>query len=261
MVTGVYNNLMKTFIKYSFIAWIFSGCNIADNEYAAKTVFTTETLDTIQAAPATPLVSPVLFEAAFIKGTTLDFRKSIFTAYGVTIGKIKITSGYITACDPLHIDEYGIPFTQLFPKGEFPVQLAIAKLGVDETIAYARINFSDEPVAKWEFALQKGQDSIPLKGKKMHGYSVDAGMGIFIDEEAKKALDKKQVMQSDGAVYKEMAKHFHNDWRYAMYNFGNHNLATFTTGLGDGYYATYIGFDAQGKPCRLLTDFDLFKWK
>ena len=252
---------MKSFILYSSIAFILFSCNIAGNEYAAETVISTEVLDTVKSVPANLGASPVLFEAAFIKGTTLEFRKSIFTAYGVNIGKIKISSGFITACDPLHIDEYGIPFMQAFPKGEFPVQLAIAKLGLEETIAFARINFSDEPVVKWEFALQEGQTAIPLKGKKMHGYSVDAGIGIFIDDEANKALDKQHVMQSDGAVYKEMTKHYHNDWRYAMYNFGNHNLATFTTGLGDGYFASYIGFDAKGKPCRLITDFDLFKWK
>jgi hypothetical protein len=46
-----------------------------------------------------------------------------------------------------------------------------------------------------------------------------------------------------------------------MYNFGKYNLAAFTTGLGDGKYATYIGYDAAGKPCRLLSDFKLFDWK
>jgi len=244
------------------IAFTFMSCSsIFENEYKAETTFSTEVLDTVKTVPAKLSASPVLFEAAFIKGTTLEYRKTTYNVYGVSIGKLKITGGHIIACDPLHIDEYGIPFTQVFPRGEFPVQLSIAKMGTEETIAFVRINFSEEPVEKWEFALQEGQSPIPLRGKKMHGYSVDAGIGVFIDEEANKALDKEQVMQSNGAVYKEMARHYHNDWRYAMYNFGNHNLATFTTGLGDGYYATYIGFDATGKPCRLLTDFGFFKWK
>ena len=132
-------------------------------------------------------------------------------------------------------------------------------MGLEETTAFVRINFSEEPVEKWEFALQEGQAPIPHKGKKIHGYSVNAGMGIFIDEPANRYLDKDQVMQSGGAVYKEITKYYHNDWRYSMYNFGNYNLASFTTGLGDGYYATCTGFDAKGKPCRLITDFDLFK--
>jgi hypothetical protein len=58
-----------------------------------------------------------------------------------------------------------------------------------------------------------------------------------------------------------MDKHYHNTWRYAMFNFGQHNLVSFTTGMGDGHYATYIGYDANGKICRLLSDFDLFNWR
>jgi hypothetical protein len=65
----------------------------------------------------------------------------------------------------------------------------------------------------------------------------------------------------DGAVYKEMDKHYRNHWRYTIYKFGNHNLAAFSTGEGDGYYATYIGIDAKGETCRLLTDFGLFDWR
>ncbi len=65
----------------------------------------------------------------------------------------------------------------------------------------------------------------------------------------------------DTELYKEMDKHYHKNWRYTMYNFGQHNLAAFTTGFGDGRYATYIGFDANGKPCRLLSDFGLFDWR
>lgn len=131
----------------------------------------------------------------------------------------------------MHIEEYGKPFTRAFPSGEFPVQLSIAKLGDEETMAFARINFSNDPVERWEFALLEEQQSTPVGGKKMYGYSVDAGVGVFIDEEASKALNKDKVTQMDGGIYKEMNKHDHNGWRYTMYNFGEHNLASFTTGL------------------------------
>ncbi|RYY20264.1 MAG: DUF4241 domain-containing protein [Chitinophagaceae bacterium] len=159
------------------------------------------------------------------------------------------------------MDEYGIPFTQVFPTGEFPMQLSITRFKNQESIAFARIMFSDKPVQKWEFALQESQKPIPIGGEEMHGYSVDAGVGIFMDYEASKVFDKKAAENMDGVVFKELEKHYHNKWKYTMYNFNNHNLAAFTTGLGDGYYATYIGFDANGVPCRLITDFGLFDWK
>lgn len=252
---------MKSCMKYILIGIIFFSCRIKTNERPSGPKISSEILDTIKTRPAKLDAKPVLFEAAFINGTTQKIKDLVINYYGVTIGKIKIVSGHIMICDPLHIDEYGIPFTQLFPTGEFPVQLAIAKLGEEESTAFARINFSDEPVEKWEFALQAGQAPIPVGGKEKHGYSVDFGIAIFMDEEAKKVLDINSLTETDADLYKDMYKHYHKGWKYTMYNFGNHNLAAFTTGFGDGHYATYIGFDAKGKPCRLVTDFNLFDAK
>ena len=247
-------------MKYILIAFTFFACtNISPNNDPLK--ISMEALDTIKVVPAQIDASPSLFETAFIKGTSQSVNNKSLNLYGVTIGKIKIVSGYIIACDPMHIDEYGIPFTQVFPMGEFPVQLSIAKLDGAETIAFARIKFSDEPVTNWEFALLEGQQRIPIEGKKKYGYSVDAGIGIFIDEEAKKSLDENQFANMDAPLYTELDKHYRNDWKYTMFEFGNHNLAAFTSGLGDGNYATYIGYDAKGIPCRLITDFGLFDWR
>ncbi len=249
-------------IKYILIAFFFLACNTTPgkNGIAAQQL-PTDMPDTIRSRPATYDAQPVLFEAAFMKGSIRKVKDVVIPMYGVTIGKIKIPSGRIIACDPMHIDEYGKPFTQVFPRGEFPVQLSIAKLGDEETIVFARIHFSDAPVEKWEFALLEGQSQIPLGREKIHGYAVDAGVAVFIDDAANKALDRNNVTETDRGIYPEMERHQHNGWRYSMYNFGDHNLAAFSAGLGDGYYATYIGFDAQGKPCRLLTDFNFFDWR
>lgn len=35
---------------------------------------------------------------------------------------------------------------------------------------------------------------------------------------------------------------------------------TLATGWGDGRYASYIGWDSSGRPCQLLTDFEMFDW-
>ena len=230
----------------------------------------TEALDTIKSTPGGGVAAPLIFESALIKGTTARLNTSEIKAdnpnsslYGVTIGKITIVSGHIIACDPLHTDEYGIPFTQNFPAGEFPVQLSIATLDNEEMIAFAWLRFSEENVVRWELALQDGQKPLPVGDENFHGYGVDGGIGIFVDEEVKKELDKNKIIDDElyGPLNKQMDKHYHNTWRYAMYGFGKYNLAAFTTGLGDGHYATYIGFDVSGKPCRLITDFGFFDWR
>ena len=229
------------------------------NRKSSMQVSTTP-LDTTRPVPIHEGTRPSLFEVAFNNGTSMVVENDTAHLYGVDIGNLKVSSGYLVACDPGHIDEYGIPFTQLFPKGEFPVQLAIAKVQYEETIAFARVKFSDEPVVKWEFALQKGQQQVPLGGRKKHGYSVDLGIGMFADNDAAKAIDKTNMTSFDHELYQQMDKNYRNDWKYKLYSFGKYNLAAFTSGLGDGYYATYVGLDAKGQPCRLLTDFGLFDW-
>lgn len=219
-------------------------------------------LDTIQTRPAAITANPVLFETAFAKGTKQELKNLEFTLYGVKIGSLKITSGRIVACDPLLIEEYGLPFTYVFPKGSFPVELAIARLeNKGETVAFARIRFSDAPVARWEYALLKDQQQLPPGSEDAPGYIVDAGHGSFMDEDALKALDRRKVVRLSGDVYKDINSKFRNGWGATVYNSGESNLAVFTSGLGDGRYSTYIGFDAAGQPCRLLTDFEIFKWK
>lgn len=249
------------YILFAFIAFTSFSCGNFRKKDSLK--ISTEPLDTINTSPVKIVATPALFESAFIKGTTEKGNITPINLYGITIGKIKIVSGRIIACDPLHTDEYGIPFTQVFPVGEFPVQLSIAQTGEEDLVAFARIKFSDEDVVKWELALQQGQKPLPVGDEDIHGFGVDGGIGIFVDVEAKKALDKSNLIDDDlyGPLNTEMDKHYHNSWRYTMYNFVNHNLASFTTGFGDGRYATYIGYDAAGKICRLVSDFGLFDWR
>jgi hypothetical protein len=248
-------------MKYFILALTLISCtNRTLNERGLSV--STAPLDTIQTVTPSIIATPALFESAFSKGSTFTGKKSVARFYGVNIGTIKISSGHIIACDPMHIDEYGKPFTQVFPTGEFPVQLSIVNFGTKEEIAFARIKFSDAPVERWELALLKGQGPLPVGSEDIHGYGVDAGVGVFIDSAANELLDFDAVSHnSDGLLYQEMDKNYRNDWRYAIYSFKGHNLAAFTSGEGDGYYATYIGFDTRGNPCRLLTDFGLVNWK
>ena len=205
---------------------------------------------------------PTIFETAFSEGTSLRQSKLSITFYSVAIGMIRIESGKIIACDPIVMDA-ARPFTQLFPVGSFPVQLSIAKFNGDERVAFSRIRFSDKPVVKWEFALDSGKTQIPLGGDSFYGYGVDAGIGMFIDSSANSAfsaLRKTDANLWDKVFVDSTNIHKHSSWQYTFYNFQTHNLASFSTGLGDGSYATYVGYDSNGRICRLLTDFGLISW-
>ena len=247
-------------LKYIFIVFLFCACNNTSTKDNVVPI-STEVLDTIRVFPSSASALPHIFETAFKKGTTQTKANATFNVYGITVGKIKINSGRIIACDPMIMEEYGIAFTQKFPVGEFPVQLSIAQLEGAETIAYIRINFSNEPVVKWEYALLPDQKPIGINDNDYYGYIVDSGMGIFVDEASAKELNKEKLTEMTAEPYKQMDKNYHEGWKYAMHDFGKNNLVVFTAGFGDGRYGTYIGYDAKGTPCRLLTDFGLFDWR
>lgn len=246
-------------------ALLFVSCNNiyhppAGDGFRQKISF--EQLDTVKIAACKIDTKPAIFETAFFKDCTMVEDSILMKFYAVNIGKINVESGKIISCDPIVMHD-AMPFTQQFPAGEFPVQLAIAKINTDERVAFSRIYFSGKPVVKWEFALDSSQKNVPIDGETLYGYGVDAGIGIFIDEKANWAYNQlmaKNMNLWDDVFTKEMGKHYRNTWDYAIYNFEGHNLAAFSTGYGDGTYATYIGFDDQGKPCRLLTDFGLVEW-
>lgn len=198
---------------------------------------------------------PPVFEAAFIAGTKVLQGEMAYTFYKYDVGSIKIESGKIIAGDPIVMHDAS-PFTELFPIGRFPVHLALAKTKDDERVAFSRIVFSENPIVRWEYALKKGQRPISIKDTSIYCYGVDAGIGLFIDSVANYYFNQKKASDWE-AVFIEDDKLIRRGY---MHEFEGHNLATFTTGYGDGCYATYIGFDKGGRACQLLTDFGLVAW-
>jgi hypothetical protein len=202
------------------------------------------------------LAFPTIFEAAFRKGTTAkqDAETYIFTV--THLGNLSSETGKLLAGDPITIAARQA-FAQRFPVGEFPVELALAKTIGDERVGFARVCFSSHPVAKWQLAQLPGQKPLALTDSSVYCYGVDGGMGVFVDSVANQQLALRGLAAWDTVFMRNTDLPGYSGY---LYRFTGHNLATFTTGLGDGCYATYIGYDASGKVCRLLTDFGLVVW-
>jgi Protein of unknown function (DUF4241) len=199
---------------------------------------------------------PDIFEAAFSNETKVTQGDMIYNFYKLDIGKLNVGSGKLIACDPIAMDDAS-PFTQTFPIGKFSAHLAMAKTYNDERVAFSRVVFSDSTITNWQFALKSGQKPIPLKDTSFYCYGVDAGTGIFIDSIANVIFNKNEHPEWENVFITKAEK---NGYKGYIHDFDGHNLATFSTGYGDGCYATYIGFDKQGKVCQILTDFGLVEW-
>ncbi|MBT2557581.1 DUF4241 domain-containing protein [Hymenobacter sp. ISL-91] len=205
---------------------------------------------------------PKVFETSFFPGTTIQHNNITFRFTRTYLGDLPVPTGRIVVTDPILLESESLPFTTVFPKGDFPVELAIAHFGDDERVAFARILFSAEPVAAWTMALLAGQKPLPITGEEYYGYSVDSGSGLFIDSTYLRGFN--QYLSADNKNFSHVFTDYlaENQQKPGiLYTAQGNTLATFSTGLGDGYYATYIGFDAQHRPCRLLTDFQLIKWQ
>lgn len=116
-------------------------------------------------------------------------------------------------------------------------------------------------------------DPDPDRKEELFSYGVDSGTGSFMDLDVARALARLDWEEPGGhdrfeefcdKVLAEMGKN----------SFGKHgtagwadvrvdersgaNVITFSSGWGDGGYASFWGYDAEGKLTALVTDFALF---
>ncbi|MFS0555927.1 DUF4241 domain-containing protein [Brevibacillus sp. 179-C9.3 HS] len=218
---------------------------------------------------------PAFFETAFDEGYTQEQEGYLYRLFCQDVGKLHLKTGKIVANDPFVMFETE-PFVETFPKGSFLVQLAIAQVQplskekqaenteeLDERVALARITFSDKPVVSWKMAVWEQSDVSQLGAGEFFGYGVDAGTGSFMDAEACALLEGE--MEKDDTFYETLMKGMDQTYKHtrswALTEIGEGcNVAMFSTGWGDGSYASYIGYDADGQIARLVTDFYLLDW-
>lgn len=183
-------------------------------------------------------------------------------------GTLHVSSGKIVACDPL-ADPRTEGFERSVPLGDFPVHLVFA----DDRPALAFIRFSEKDPVQWVMATTPGQDLSQLQPGYLYGYPVDAGMGCFMDEAAARLYMKREQDLNDEwkAAGKEGSPNLYDDLidpamqendemdflDFQPYADQPHNVFFFTSGWGDGFYASYWGLDEDGNVAVLLTDFEI----
>ena len=232
------------------------------------------------AAPGDPPAYAAAFERAFQPGFAVD--ETVDLGDGTTrddrvefktfeIGHLTIKSNRIAACDPfVNIDD-AKPFVQDVPNGSFPVRLAVgfhpAGDVKDNRVSFARVDFSFAPVVRWQMALVEGQNLSTLKEGEIFGYGVDAGTGAFFDPAASAAASALHEANPDAWEAWQTEGEANGPKVIGPYSFvlmlpmGDVNVAMFHSGWGDGFYASWFGFDAGGKAAVLLTDFSTINWQ
>lgn len=204
-----------------------------------------------------------ILEKAFQENCSPIEKESIsYNFYQVGIGKLNVVNGQIIACDPL-LFNYEKPFDTVFPTGQFPIELAIARIDDDERVGFSRIKFSDKSPVRWTIAVKAGQEPSTLSDDEIYGYGVDSGTGCFMDTSGaeKYSYYLSQKDSNYEVVIEEMEATYKHTRSWLMWEREGFNVAMFSSGWGDGFYATYIGYDTENSICRLVSDFGLLEWQ
>jgi len=148
------------------------------------------------------------------------------------LGRVTIASGKVAAGDPL--SDLPPPLPRRVPRGEHGVTASLVTMVVGRRsvirCAAATLHFAKGAVATWASA---------------GSYGVDSGTGAFMDA-------KTEVTENDrDVIVKAMQKTRKSGFGYAS----QPSLVAFTSGLGDGAYASYWGFSRAKKLLVLMTDF------
>jgi hypothetical protein len=210
------------------------------------------------------------FRKAFRGGAS--FRTDFLGEFHVErrpVGRMIVPTGRLVACDPLVFPETR-PFRKRVPPGKYPVVLSIAHIrprprsGADERLACAMLCLSSRSPQRRQMAVKAGQRLAALKRDEFYGYVVDSGTGCFMDYSAAKLLERRMRRETDFFLQiidakKQVYKNTRSWVDFPLDDSTGLNLIAFSTGFGDGTYASYWGYDSAGEVACLVTDFDILE--
>jgi hypothetical protein len=183
------------------------------------------------------------------------------------LAKLKVTSGKIIAADPF-VSTDQQPLALDVPKGEYPVNLAILQGTMGRgRIAFARVDFSERPVVRWETAKPEDMKRDAENPEATWGVSIDSGVAAFFDQDAGRATS--EAVKADETFFDSWLENGQNAgikakgaagaFRLAV-DIGPANVVAFDPGWGEGVYSLYAGIDADGNLAALVADFDIIDW-
>lgn len=200
---------------------------------------------------------------------TIDAEPQALAARGVMreeLGALALPSGRIVAVDPLVVHRIRA-FALKVPPGRYAVEL-IKPVDEPTRTALAAIRLNACKVALWQPAAPEGASIASLKANEIFGYGVDAGTGSFADIAFYGSFGRHadgRLPGPDYANYSEITLFEmifpDNDSipRDVITERDGAGLALWSSGYGDGFYASYWGFSAEGCPCVLATDYAILE--
>lgn len=159
----------------------------------------------------------------------------------VTPGRLRVTSGRVLAADPL-VNLERAPFQRAVANGDYPVFLAFDR--EEEAFSFALLQLGPGRPVRWQ-----DEGTLVL---------VDAGTSCFADGDTAHEVARRDTPDNTPSLLEVMnqAGYSKNRWvNLCVDPATGANLVAFHSGIGDGSYPSYWGFDERGALVALLTDF------
>ena len=172
-------------------------------------------------------------------------------------GSLLLPTGRIVACDPSVISGEEEAFVRTVPPGSYPVSIVLATDTEQARVAAAIVRFSDASPVSWERARTVEDDDL-----EMTGYGVDSATGCFLDSSALAivATELETTGQWDQLIEEALEVAPDDEWFSANIPVSQSpptNAIAFSSGFGDGLYASWFGLDSSGNAVCLVTDFEV----
>jgi len=174
-----------------------------------------------------------------------------FTTHQQRADDVVLPSGAIVASDAIVIVD-AQPFERTVAPGRYQVLLTVTVDDQrDKRVAFARVEIRPGTPVRWEAATLPGQDPATA------AYGVDSGLAAFMDAEA--ASRANEYYDAYGNVLLQHLSDVVNRdeyWTNVLVDASTGaDVVVFTSGFGDGAYASYWGYDANDEVVCLVTDF------
>jgi hypothetical protein len=158
------------------------------------------------------------------------------------IGEVKLPSGRVVVGEYLD-DEEPLAFT--VAPGAYPAHATLARYRdyPNDDVAFLSLVLSESPTVRWQ-----PSGAIAVDGGTTTVTSVEGR------DDSLKAQEGGSLELSE-AIFDSMVAHDYLATEWALTP--ETNLVQVASGVGDGGYPVYVGYDAAGKPTRVVVDFYL----
>lgn len=228
------------------------------------------------------MMSPFEMNMKFLNKETYEntFFETLFTEANdikiVNMGKADFPTGEVVISDPIAYlgTEHQMILNKTIPTGSYATILSIGNFSsVGTRVICAKLVISDKKPIKFELAKEKNNATTEEKSKILSVIGIDTGLCSFADVQTAKANFDFRCNWSkenkDKNIYEHYFSEKFSDYSKKYSNIdGNrenflewvventqHTVTMFSSGMGDGIYSAYFGFDENNEICQIVIPF------